>query len=370
MACNSESAPAVSLSKEQSLGIKGIALLMMLVHHAYSFPEWYNIPFTENLVPVGMFANYCVPIFALLSGWIYGLSNKRGLLYSCKKILSFLVSYWVMFIVIASFAIIFAGWRPALWEIRAELFPLRPTGLMCFCWYVSYYSLIMLLLPFVKKCESIFRFRMAALFVSLAAISLLYCQISTSKVLFFKSSALLITPIIGYYLATSQSTYGFIGKITRLGNRSILFCCLSISVIAVAMFCLFSPYSTMLSTNLISRLQPLSIHYNDYLALEYNITGCLCFLSLYLFVHTSAYRAVSGFLSLIGKYSMNMWFIHCIFFSDITKSFFQPFITWAYPSLLVIPCMLVICLLLAIVINWFQNYLFSLLSAAKCKFCA
>lgn len=72
------------LSKERSNQIKGIAILLMLVHHLLAFPD--RIPYGANIctniyisdieltVAIGKFGKICVSIFMFLGG--YGLFFK------------------------------------------------------------------------------------------------------------------------------------------------------------------------------------------------------------------------------------------------------------------------------------------------------
>ena len=56
-------------------------------------------------------------------------------------------------------------------------------------------------------------------------------------------------------------------------------------------------------------------------------------------------------LQIIGKYSMLMWFIHGIFF-NVSKPFTQPILFWPKNPVLVTMWGLVLCLLLARLLNW------------------
>ena len=63
--------------------IKGIALIMMFVHHAFTFPEWWLedafYPTALKLAPyfcVGL--KICVPIFCFLTGYFYYFTKRKN----------------------------------------------------------------------------------------------------------------------------------------------------------------------------------------------------------------------------------------------------------------------------------------------------
>lgn len=68
----------VGFTKEDTVAIKGIALLMMLFHHCFwnaEFTSQYALDYSpfnqESIVSIGMFFKICVSIFAFITG--YGL---------------------------------------------------------------------------------------------------------------------------------------------------------------------------------------------------------------------------------------------------------------------------------------------------------
>lgn len=108
----------MTFSKKDSLAIKGIAILMMLMHHNFmSIPYFqkYSVsfaPFSQtSVVQLAIFCKICVGIFVFISG--YGLtlslkkinSNYKLYIYEIDKyiinrLISLLSGYW--FIVISS----------------------------------------------------------------------------------------------------------------------------------------------------------------------------------------------------------------------------------------------------------------------------
>lgn len=111
------SAGSLSFSKDDSLVMKGMAIIAMLFHHVYfSFPDWVE-PYGGTLAWVGQLGKVCVSIFLFCSG--YGLavqyrkvSGAKGTLrFLGKRLLSFYLNYWCIFLVFVPITV-FAFHRP------------------------------------------------------------------------------------------------------------------------------------------------------------------------------------------------------------------------------------------------------------------
>lgn len=62
------------------------------------------------------------------------------------------------------------------------------------------------------------------------------------------------------------------------------------------------------------------------------------------------FKRVLTVISEVGKYSLIMWFLHCIFF-NVCKSFFQPILYFPRNPIIVLFWGLLICYIVAVVIN-------------------
>lgn len=94
-----------SLSRQDTLVLKGLAIIAMLFHHLYcSIPAWIE-PYDSVLAWMGDLGKVCVAMFLFCSG--YGLSAQydkvKGIKNSCrymaKRFVSFYFNYWAVFIV-------------------------------------------------------------------------------------------------------------------------------------------------------------------------------------------------------------------------------------------------------------------------------
>jgi uncharacterized membrane protein len=91
----------ISFSREKTQILKGLGLLLMLVHHtsnpAYWAEEGSHIfsYFGHQVASTKM----CVYIFAFLVGYGFFCSPNKTLKYSFKRILSLVVPFWAMLFV-------------------------------------------------------------------------------------------------------------------------------------------------------------------------------------------------------------------------------------------------------------------------------
>ena len=96
-----------TLSKQDTLVLKGIAICAMLCHHLYTCPDYIGdgiIPYTGFLAWIGVLGKVCVSIFLFCSG--YGLaanytpvSFKEDLKFFSHRLIKFYLNYWVIFII-------------------------------------------------------------------------------------------------------------------------------------------------------------------------------------------------------------------------------------------------------------------------------
>ena len=82
--------------------IKGIALVMMFIHHFFTFPSmWTNgirYPILEKWAPyLCEPTKICVPIFCFITGYTYYFCKNKNLVYSLRKITDLLIVYWGVF---------------------------------------------------------------------------------------------------------------------------------------------------------------------------------------------------------------------------------------------------------------------------------
>lgn len=144
------------MCREISEALKGAALILMFVHHFFTFPEWY---IGEGAYPASAeFASLfrlplamCVPVFAFLTGYFYALrpKDKRTMAYSLKKIGALLRGYAPVLLVLFALSAL-CGARVTAMDFLFELVGLR-SEVALFNWYICFYILAMLALPLLSR---------------------------------------------------------------------------------------------------------------------------------------------------------------------------------------------------------------------------
>lgn len=140
--------------RTMTLYIKGIALLCMLVHHFFTFPERYlpGIGYSNMELFARIFqtpTRICVSTFAFLTGYFYYFCKKKTLAYSVKKDFQMLIPYWVSFLVLLGLSFL-GGARVSLKDILLEMLTFKK-DVMVNTWYVQFYLLAMLMLPLAVR---------------------------------------------------------------------------------------------------------------------------------------------------------------------------------------------------------------------------
>lgn len=96
------------MDKKMTQNIKGIAILIMLMHHFIVIPiNCTEFPYIINLF--GYFCKICVAIYALLSGYGYFFAKEKTVKYGLKKIWGLLKIYWLSLFTLFIPAAIFSG---------------------------------------------------------------------------------------------------------------------------------------------------------------------------------------------------------------------------------------------------------------------
>lgn len=142
-------------SREISGALKGIALIMMFVHHFFTFPDWIvcgvEYPWIQNFTNWFCAATAsCVGVFLFLTGYFYTFSDG-GWKRSFKKIVDFLLSYWLVCGVLIAAAVGMDCFPLSKRGILQELLGQNNARVMTFCWYVSFYCVILLILPLLYR---------------------------------------------------------------------------------------------------------------------------------------------------------------------------------------------------------------------------
>lgn len=115
------------LSKDYSNMVKGIAVLMMIMHHIWGFPEKIPGLLLSNIeVQIGSAAKICVSIFMFLSGYgLYYTFYKKGEIRVWRRVWSIYKRFWQVFFIFVPIGFLFLSKPFAIQEFLQNMFCLK-----------------------------------------------------------------------------------------------------------------------------------------------------------------------------------------------------------------------------------------------------
>ena len=347
-------------SREMTDILKGIALLFMFAHHFWTFPDWWTgrgVPVFEEIA--FYFRNplkLCVPIFCFITGYTYFFHRTRTFRYSAKKIVNFLILYWISFILLAAFTYCFTDYRYSPLVFIKELLAFeRPT--MTFCWYVNFYCAFMLILPILSRILA--RSWLADLLLIFIILPVLFgaaaALVPVKEVSELLGNLKTWFPCVlaGYFTASWKLFEKTDGVFSRIKNKGIkILLCLGVFLLIPMMrnvpFILY-----MNALELSGERIKLHLTMNS----DSVIVFFFIYAVLYLFREIKFPAAVTLVLRKIGQRSMLMWFVSCIFY-DKCNTLTQKVLYFTGNPLTVLATGTVICYGAAVLISFLHDILF------------
>lgn len=305
----------MKIDKKCSYILKGIAIILMFYHHFCGFPEWLlegsqcksMIPITVSGMSVmriiAVFGTICVGIFTFCSGYYWGedKDSAGGISVRLKKCFSLLLNYWVIWVIYIFIGIGFGEPFPSTKIFFANLFGMGlipNTDYICvtFGWYIGFYMIAILLLPPIHKmCD---KYKCDILIVAgWLLLFILSKQIALWTVF---SDFISWGPIfsIGCFVAK----YDLLEKLgSRIQSHKRVWLSSVILVLVFGVKCLLG--SSYKGFNLYILYTPLFVT-----ALFYIVDAGIK-------AERRSVKTVMGILEYLGRYSMNLWLLHGIFFT-------------------------------------------------------
>ena len=289
-------------SRSMSQMVKGIAILMMIAHHCFAFPDFWLNDFRVGTVTALVSNQFkiCVAIFAFITG--YGFYAGRSYTYkqTIRKTIRFLLQYWLqlffIFLPVASISYDFS-----LSKIVHNLIALYD-NIVLFAWYVFFHCYVLLTFPFAKK----------------------FLNGSVAQGLAVVLAGGYCVTVFFYFLPLDGPLF------------SMLFDC-SVYYPVVGIGYLFAKYNVFdrlgkkLSTMVAAVVIPVIILVRTQLSVIKGFSfdvfyAPLCILSLCRIL--AKCPIVHPILQFLGKHSFHMWLFHSIFFSAYTRELIQPLVSW------------------------------------------
>lgn len=297
--------------------IKGIALILMYASHLFAFPDWLaegngfvGIPFFGNTLAyfVGKFGGICVGIFMFLTGYGMYYSYKKGnaVAIGAKKVVKFLLKYWLL---------LFTFFLPVQIVLGRTYFdprwyremPGTYTSIVGFAWYVRFYVPAMLTLPLLKKgigknpwiaiAFSVLPFQIIYLSMRLLSSHVTFNATAVITMEYFKYISVVL---LGYCFAKFDLYTRLDAFLQKHCLNKNLFYIFGILVVFAARIKLSSDvYTHIPNTELV--YAPLFIFFAARL------------------VNNFSCKPILKALEIIGRHSMNLWFLQSVFFFEASR---------------------------------------------------
>lgn len=320
----------MKFTKNHTLCMKGIAILIMFFHHNYLGPDrWLDspinfYPFSEaTVVYIAKFCKICVGMFVLLTGYGMMVSCKNRIKddkemrkYILNRYLTMMLGYILIFILVQVLSVFTGRFRYIygngmyawiyLFIDAVGLAHLFNTPTFCpTWWYMSLATLLIIIFPIAKKLIEKYQGLVlaAAVMVPVAL-----------KLPFTDLVRWLFCYCLGIYIAEHDLFVKIKEKYLKLDHikRAIVF---------VFMF---------LGIGVIIKLRQSPGFGMKFLYLWEGLAPAYVILFSYMFL--MRIRPLSTFLKFLGKHSMNMFLIHtmfrAVFFHDFMYSFYYAWIDY------------------------------------------
>lgn len=290
-------------SKDKSCMIKGVAILMMLAHHCFAFPDYWLDGFQVGAIPTEISEQFklCVAVFAFITGYGFFAGKRNAYRDIVRKLLNFLGQYWLqLFLIFLPIACV--GFPFSVKRVLYNLIALYD-NIIVFAWYVFFHCLVLLTFPLVKKLLNKGPvWDLAAVLAGGYGVTvLLYFLPFDGPLISVLRDCFCYYPVVGMgFLAAKY------GVFDRIGSKLPIPAALAL---LVAVFALRMGISVFKGFSFDVIYAPLLI-----LALCKVLEKCR-------FAHKG--------LLFFGKYSFHIWLFHSIFFSHYTRDLMQPLVSWS-----------------------------------------
>lgn len=326
------------LDRTTETAIKGLAVIMMVFHHFYGFPDWF---LSDNQYPfMGDFLNdsifiwirnttvICVGFFSFLTGWNYQHTKTPTLPYSLRKIKVFLKYYWFQVLLIFYPLTILLGYKPSIKHLLLDLFAVHRYGqnVVMFSWYVYFYILVMLTLPFIVKLftkSEKFNFTIPFFILSLNIFINAYIKNFDYSFILTVFLNYIPTVLMGYLFA-KHDIFKYLDKHVKKSLYLHITIILFLVITRKLLYDVTSPLLVGTELNL------------DWLLVPFIIYSLVNLFSL-------IKGKLLAFFVFLGEHSLNIWLLHSLFFQVYTKTILQPLVYLPSNPILVVAfafCML------------------------------
>lgn len=315
--------------KREANLIKGIALIMMFAHHLFGFRSWileenmyqglvYHGKIIEQLIAT--FFKLCVGLFSFTTGYAMFVQKDKysRFSYCVKKAVTFLIHYWVIFAVFLIVGVMIHEPLPGLCRLIQQCFGLcTATGFdkrywvtihPIFAWYVSFHLIFLLLHPLLRKLSKWnFWFDTLVYFVVLHG----------TYIFLVKQPYITIHPNL-YDIAKRFALWGMIGMLGYLFAKYQIFERLD------SLIRRWLSQPLILILGFLAVLGMFYARYKGGAYIKYAISYDTLYVPFLIYIIVTYLNAIhcsvlEKVLMLLSRHSMNMWFLHALFFTPNYK---------------------------------------------------
>lgn len=324
---------------------KGIAVMLLLIHHLF-YAE--NLPLTSFIVNgtplyiyIGYFAKVCVLIFTIISGYGLQQSTPSGIsldVFYVKRYSKLYLNFWPVFLIFIPVGVLFFNFGAHMKEfyngdyslIIRDFFGISHMwgayGVNPTWWYMSSIITLYLFFPFFKGWMD--KYPTATLIIGFFTlfINVTPLIISRGFSLFSTVTWLLFPFILGMFLAKTNVLY----RLRELGHKKPVY--RIIKILLYLFLLVFLAYW---------RKKGLILN-------DVRIDGFFGFIII-LIVYEATYimKFLIKPLAFLGKHSMNIFLFHTFIYGYFLKDFIY---SLRYPPLVFL-FLLILCLLISILIE-------------------
>lgn len=346
------------LDVKMSTILKGIAIILMVIHHSFGFPNsWVDKSYYVNMSILGEPINewirwstkICVAIFAFVTGYAYFYNKTPTIKYSLNKIWGLLKRYWfILFLIFVPIVYYINSSKLTLEVVLYNILALNKR-VIPFAWYVYFYVFAMLTIPFIKKCfngrwmtDFLIPIVTCALVYNLAYMIKFPNDLKWIQKVIYNIVEYMPCIIIGFLFAK----YNSFNKLDKYFKPKYIW--QAILVIFIV-FGFALTWHNVKGVNLYTIYVPIFIY------------ECI------IIIGNLKHNIIPKVLEFLGKHSLNIWFLHALFLSSYTMKLLQPIGFLPKNPILVVIWEILLCLPISILINCIFNIFDKLINKIKNK---
>ena len=325
------------ISKENAVWLQGVAIMLMVFHHLFAFPERIHVPYTMVLdfsffhfeTILSYFGRICIGMFAFISG--YGMAKvatvklqyKNPVIHGYKlilhQLLKFYLRFWIVFSVFVPIGFILGVYQFE-WAVFLKSLIGINTTYNGEWWYILDYLKFLLLFPFLFWIISLINKLRKVWRIIIYTIIIVFLLVSEFIPIINQHFSLMPAFVIGMIVFASGFFELVFSLLIKTGRLRYIISLFGIALIVLERF--FFPISNRL---------------------DFIIIPFFCFFMLIFAKSVFFERLLNRSIGFIGKYSTYIWLTHTFF----AYYYFQSFTYFPKYSILVF----LLCMIMTLIVG-------------------